>query len=639
MIRKSFLSLLLAVFVTQLSVAINFNDSIPVQLSAIEVNANKTKLYSEMGRILTVIDRAEIEKLPVKSLDALLENIPGIDIRQRGTDGTQADISMRGGTFDQVLVLLNGVNITDPQTGHYNLDIPAELSDVSRIEILQGSAARLLGPNAFSGAINIVTEQSKNKSLSATVEGGSYNSYLGNLSASLGKGNFKNFASITHKASEGYAPNTDYIMTNAFIHSALKTPKAGKFDLQLAYQQKAYGADGFYHTVFRNQFENTKTLFGALNWNLQLNKVQLNAQIYNRLHHDRFEFFRNFENAASWYSSHYYHLTNVTGGKASANYLSSFGKFTFGTDIRNEHIYSTTLGKAMSEPVDNFFEKNIQFVKEDNRLSATVFADYALSIDKFYLSAGIAQTHNQAFGNYTYGGIDLGYKPNATTNIYMAVNNALRLPTFTDLYYSTRTHQADPNLKPEHAKTIETGAKFNKNSFYTNISVFYRIGEDVIDWVKYNGEAKYKSANLATVNTFGGELSAGYIFRESFLNNIQVGYSYLNSDKKATNYDSQYALDYLKHKATLDMGHKIYKGLNAMWSYGYFDREGTFYNTATTENEQYKPYHMLNVKLQYKISDFDIYAGINNLLNISYLDFGGMPQPGFNFRVGIKYQL
>ncbi|MDD3489859.1 MAG: TonB-dependent receptor plug domain-containing protein, partial [Paludibacter sp.] len=244
MIRKSFLSLLLAVFVTQLSIAINFNDSIPVQLSAIEVNASKTKLYSEMGRILTVIDRAEIEKLPVKSLDALLENIPGIDIRQRGTDGTQADISMRGGTFDQVLILLNGVNITDPQTGHYNLDIPVELSDVARIEILQGSAARLLGPNAFSGAVNIVTEQNKNKSFSATVEGGSYNSYLGNLSASLAKNNFRNFASVTHKASDGYIANTDYRMTNAFLHSILKTSNAGKFDLQMAYQQKAYGADG-----------------------------------------------------------------------------------------------------------------------------------------------------------------------------------------------------------------------------------------------------------------------------------------------------------------------------------------------------------------------------------------------------------
>ncbi|MDX9921003.1 MAG: TonB-dependent receptor, partial [Paludibacter sp.] len=434
-------------------------------------------------------------------------------------------------------------------------------------------------------------------------------------------------------------PNTDYIMTNAFIHSALKTPKAGKFDLQLAYQQKAYGADGFYHTVFRNQFENTKTLFGALNWNLQLNKVQLNAQIYNRLHHDRFEFFRNFENAASWYSSHYYHLTNVTGGKASANYLSSFGKFTFGTDIRNEHIYSTTLGKTMSEPVDNYFEKNIQFVKEDNRLSATAFADYALNLGAFYLSAGIAQTHNEAFGNYTYGGIDLGYNLNNLSSIFIAANNAMRLPTFTDLYYNTGTHQADPNLKPEHAKTIETGAKFNKNGFYTNISVFYRKGEDVIDWVKYNGDAKYKSANLATVNTFGGELSAGYIFRESFLNSIQVGYSYLNSDKKATNYDSQYALDYLKHKATLDMGHKIYKGLNAMWTYGYFDREGTFYNSGTALNETYKPYHMLNVKLQYKLSKFDIYGGINNLLNVTYLDFGGMTQPGLNFRVGLKYQL
>lgn len=637
---KKLISIALCIHCVSLAMfATSLNDSIPVELSAIEVNASKAKLYSEMGRILTVIDRTEIEKMPAKTLDALLENIPGIDIRQRGTDGTQADISMRGGTFDQVLILLNGVNITDPQTGHYNLDIPIELSDISRIEILQGSAARLLGPNAFSGAINIVTENNKTKSIAATVEAGSYNSYLGNLSASLGNEKLKTFASVSHKVSDGYAPNTDYQMTNAFIHSRLKTNKAGKFDLQLAYQQKAYGADGFYHTVFRNQFENTKTIFGALNWNYQRNNLQLNAQIYSRLHHDRFEFFRNFENAEPWYTSHYYHLTNVTGGKASASYISSVGKFTFGTDIRNEHIYSTTLGKPMNKPVDNYFENNIQFLKEDNRLSATIFGDYALNIDKFYLSGGIAQTHNEAFGDYTYGGIDLGYNLNTNTNVYIAANSALRLPTFTDLYYNTGTHQANANLKPEHAKTIETGVKYNTKRLYANISLFYRVGENVIDWIKTNGETKYKSANLTSVNTLGGELSAGYIFSNNFLNSIQVGYSYLNSDKEATGYDSQYALDYLKHKATIELGHKILKGLNGFWSYGYFDREGTFYNTKTTTNENYKPYHMLNVKLQYKVSNFNIYAGINNLLNVSYLDFGGMTQPGLNIRAGVKFEL
>jgi iron complex outermembrane receptor protein len=121
-------------------------DTLSVQLSDVEINATRTKLYSEMGRILTVIDKDEIERSAVHSIDELLDYVSGLDIRQRGGNGVQADISVRGGSFDQALVLLNGINITDPQTGHFNLDIPIQLSDVSRVEILKGSSARMLGP-------------------------------------------------------------------------------------------------------------------------------------------------------------------------------------------------------------------------------------------------------------------------------------------------------------------------------------------------------------------------------------------------------------------------------------------------------------------------------------------------------------
>ena len=148
----------------QVLLAQEVSDSLTVNLSELQVNAAAKKLYSEMGRILTVIDKTEIKRSAVQSIDQLLDYVSGIDIRQRGKNSTQADISVRGGSFDQVLVMLNGVNITDPQTGHYNLDIPLNLADISRIEILEGSSTRVLGPNAFSGAINIVTENSDRKS-------------------------------------------------------------------------------------------------------------------------------------------------------------------------------------------------------------------------------------------------------------------------------------------------------------------------------------------------------------------------------------------------------------------------------------------------------------------------------------------
>ena len=318
-------------------------DSVDVYLSGLQVNANRNKLYSEMGRVLTVVDKAQIARMPVQSIDQLLDYVAGLDIRQRGTDGTQADISVRGGSFDQVLVLLNGVNITDPQTGHFNLDIPLNLSDVSRVEILEGSSARVLGPNAFSGAINIVTENVEKHALNAELVAGSFNYYSQSVSGSLGTDRFHTFASISHKSSSGYSTNTGYDLSSAFIQSAYNTLNAGKFDLQLATQLKELGASGFYSLAFPNQYENSKTFLAALNWTLAKGKFEYTAQAYWREHHDRFEL--DFKKPAGWN----YHLTDVTGGKAAVAYRTQLGKTTLGVDLRNEHIFSNVLGT----PIDS----------------------------------------------------------------------------------------------------------------------------------------------------------------------------------------------------------------------------------------------------------------------------------------------
>jgi iron complex outermembrane receptor protein len=118
-------------------------------LAEIEVSAQRSPaLYSQVARIVSVIERKEIESSPAQSVQDLLEYVAGVDVRQRGVEGVQADVSIRGGTFDQTLILLNGINITDPQTGHHNLNIPLSLSQIERIEILEGPAARVYGPNA-----------------------------------------------------------------------------------------------------------------------------------------------------------------------------------------------------------------------------------------------------------------------------------------------------------------------------------------------------------------------------------------------------------------------------------------------------------------------------------------------------------
>ena len=239
-----------------------------VELGEVEVSAERTKMYSDLGRVITTIEKIEIEKAAVRSIDDLLDFVAGIDVRQRGTNEVQADLSIRGESLDLVLVLLNKVNITDPQTGHYNLDIPVDISDVSRVEILHGSAARVLGPNAFSGSINIITNENHTGKITTQISAGSFGYLSQHVSGNYASEKFRVLGSASYKKSDGYITNTDFGIANAYIQSGLRTSNSGNFDLQLAWQQKSFGANSFYSTTYPNQFEHTKTMFSALSWDL-----------------------------------------------------------------------------------------------------------------------------------------------------------------------------------------------------------------------------------------------------------------------------------------------------------------------------------------------------------------------------------
>jgi iron complex outermembrane receptor protein len=633
--------MLMGSFVVQSINAQIVQDSLKtVDLQSLDVTAERVKLYSSQARILTVIDKQTIRQLPVTNIDELLESVAGIDVRNRGVGGTQADLSIRGGSFDQVLVLLNGVNITDPQTGHYNLDLPVELSDIVRIEFLQGSAARIYGPNAFSGAINIITEKKETGSLAVATSAGSYNTFMENASAGLGNDKVQTFASVTHKSSNGYIDNTDYDIKNAFTQTVLHTNNYGKYDLQLGYQEKSYGANSFYTLAFPNQFDHTQTFYGSLNWNFQMNsQTSFSVQFYTRTHYDRFELFRDFVDASAKYTDHNYHLTNVCGGKTTATIIESFGKVTAGIDVRNEHIYSTVLGTLLEQPVNNIFDKGHDFKYESNRLLPTLFADYTVNMGKFFFSAGLSTTRSDQFGSHTAGGIEGAYHVSDVVRVFASANSAVRLPTFTDLYYKSDNQIANPDLKPEKSQILEFGIKYDKNQLKLSASSFYRYGSDIIDWVKEPDSTKWLSKNLTSVNAVGTDFSADYRFANGFVRKISVAYSFVSLDKKAGGYDSKYALDYLKHKAVMGLQHSILSNLSANWKIGYYDRAGDYTDFATKEKKIYDPYLMADVRFLWSAGSYEIYADINNLFNHNYVDFGGLAQPGRNFVAGVRVKI
>ena len=619
-----------------------------VDLDEVEVSEDQPVAWSGNARLVQVTERREISSSPAKSLDHLLESIAGVDIRQRGSDGVQADVSIRGGSFDQVLILLNGVNITDPQTGHFNLDLPVELQNIQRIELLQGPNARIWGPNAYSGVINLVTGSDFNKlgtHLQAQIGGGSFDYRSASGSVEFDKTRWNTSLSASYKKSDGYQSNTDFDFLNSLLQSKYRSNNFGNFQFQAGYQQKAFGANSFYTFAYPNQFERTKTLFSAFNWDKKFGNTSVEAQLSERIHHDRFELFRDFENAPTWYVGHNYHLTSVTSGSLMVHHWNRLGKTTVGMDLRNERIWSNVLGESSPSPQSDFFDETGTFTKSKSRTNYRLFADQTVYIgESLRISGGLSGNLHSDFKSYFIGGTDVSYRLSEFVQLNAGINHSYRLPTFTDLYYQSKTQRSNPALRPEQASTYELGAQLHNGIISLSASGFYRHGTNVIDWVKNPDSTKWESRNETAINALGGEVTAEYQQPKGLIKDVRISYTGLTMDKDASGYDSKYALDYLRKKINLHLEHGIWSQqafgtVSASWNATWQDRAGTYSDFSTQALTRYKPYALTDVRLSWQKKGYRIHVDLNNLFDVSYADFGGLTQPGRSVRATFQVTL
>ena len=215
--------------------------------------------YSESSRTINVIDNKTIGSAPVQSIAELLQYVAGIDVRRRGVNGVQSDVSIRGGGFDQTQLMVNGINLSDPQTGHHLMNIPLNIEDIERIEILKGPGARVYGQNAFSGAINIVTKKNRGNSTDVFTSYSQHVTGRVGFSSSIPVTNGSHRFSYSKSFSEGYRYNTDYNMDNVFYQSDFKWDN-DQLQLIAGYSSRAFGANGFYASPnARDQYEETGT--------------------------------------------------------------------------------------------------------------------------------------------------------------------------------------------------------------------------------------------------------------------------------------------------------------------------------------------------------------------------------------------
>lgn len=615
------------------------------ELEEVEVTGSRVPLtQTESARMVTVLSQAEIQAAAVHSINDLLKFATGVDVRQRGEFGIQTDISIRGGTFDQITILLNGVNLSNPQTGHLTTDFPVSMNDIERVEILTGPAARVYGTSAFNGAINIVTKKSDSNNVTTEVMGGAYGLVGTNVRASINHQNFHHHISGNFKRSDGARQNSDFVMGKSFYQGYYNSNTVD-VNWQFGFSDQKYGANTFYSAKFNNQFEKNRRYITSVQAETK-GKLKFMPTVYWIRTYDNFQLIKHKPKGEN------FHLTDVYGANLNASLHTFLGKTAFGAELRNEGILSTNLGKPLSEEnkvkvkgKDKFYDR------KDNRTNVSYYMEHNVILDHFTISLGMLANMNTSLDHKFryYPGVDVSYRPGRNWKLYASWNKALRMPTFTDLYYKSPTQEGNTNLVPEETQAYNLGATWKNRVFSIEASAFYHKGKHMIDWVMYKPDDLFHSANFKLDNK-GIELNTkvdlnSLFNRKIWFKYVSIGYSYINQERfdDIEIYKSNYALSYLKHKFVAQLNHQLFwKQLSANWSFRWQNRMGDYIDFDDTSRPEgvlkaYPKFALIDLKIQWSEKNYLIYLEANNLLDRKYFDLGSVPQPGIWIKGGVRY--
>ena len=589
-------------------------------LDDVEVTGSCAPLaLGQAVRMVTVLSREEIQAAPVQSINDLLKMAVGVDVRQRGPIGAQTDVSIRGGTSEQITILLNGINICDPQTGHNAFDLPCDISDIERIEVLEGPAGRVYGTSSLVGAINIVTRDVRSKMAEVRVEGGSF----GYLSAAGRVALGLHSLSSNYTRSDGYSRskagslNSDYSGGKVFYQGGYQC-EGLLLNWSGGLSVKGFGSNTFYSAKFDEQYERTTKIYTALQGDLTIGKLHVRPAIYWNRSYDRFELIRGSEERVPFN----YHRSDVFGINLNTYFDWQLGRTAMGAEFRNEDIVSTNLGEPLSDPFSHY---KVGL----NRSNLSFHLEHNILLKRFTLSAGfiaIKNTWNQ-MPFKLYPGIDASYRIGDHWKVYASYNSSLRMPSFTELYYSVGGHKADKYLKPEELHAVEGGVKYSNHWLTAQTSIFHHHARNMIDWVMdtRDPDAVWQSVNHTKVNTTGVETNATLTANRYTLN---LAYCYLHQNKDEQDFlQSQYSLEYLRHKVTASLRWSITDYLRLSVSYRWQDRMGS-YTTVDGEVRDYHPYSVVDARLDWHQDSYNVYLEGNNLTGHHYVDYGNVPQPG-----------
>lgn len=608
-----------------------------IQLDEVTVTSSRVAIpIAQTPKLITILSREDIKKAQVTSVMDLLSYAANIDVLQRSPRGAQADISLRGGSFDQTAVLLNGINVSNAQTGHYSFDFPINISDIERIEIIHGPSALIYGSSAFSGGVNIITKKNAEEKAFVQVAAGMHNLKYIEARGSAVTGIVSNSLSVSSSSSDGYMNNTDYNIYNVLLQSRINLKENNKLDVQFGYNDKKYGANSFYTAAYPNQYERTSTYLGTIKGEFG-STLKFIPMVYWSRHSDQFDLTKDSPAGRN------YHRGDTYGTNLILQYKSKLGTTNLGGEVRKEDMLSSKLGKEMSKP----HGKYKAYIDRTN-VSATL--EHTLTVDKFVLSGGALINYNTFIsGEYkVYPSFSASFRPWDSFTIASSWSKSTRMPTFTELFYNTETHIANENLLPEKSESTDLAFRYRHSFVEFSATGFLLWGKNMIDWVKEDKDSKSMSTNITRVNTQGVESNLK-LHLSSILpilgdnSTLTFGYMHMWQDYKTNEYisESKNKLNYLRDKFTTQFNHKVINRLTANWFFRYQKRMGKYSKYVDSKNTgelvTYPSFSTLDLKLDYKVENLTVNLSLNNLYNKKYVDIGNIEQPGFWLSGGLSY--
>lgn len=544
-----------------------------------------------LPRPAAIFTRFDLQKLGITSAVDALRLLPGVDVRSRGPMDVQADFSLRGSTFGQNLVLVDGIRINDSQSGHHNGELPVSVGAIEHIEVVNGASSSAHGADALGGVINIVTRKDSHAEF-AGVAG--QNALFGFSATAKSARPVAPIVAAWYQRSDGFMFDRDFGVGGGLVRGVV----SNRMTYDVRHSRRAFGANGFYGNSPSKEWTD-QTLASAV-----LTGDAARGWIWNvtsafKNHGDHFRW----DIARPGFAENQ-HRTNSGDLTAKARTMVGAASFTVGASTGADIVRSSNLG-------DHSFKRGGVFIEvttPDTKRRAT----YQL---------GLRADHYSTFGSNVSPTGATAFDLGRGWRLRGSAGRAFRVPTFTELYYHDLANQGSADLEAEHGWTLDAGLDYAKNDWTFSATPFGRRDDNVIDWVRATTADLWRSTNVRDVTTRGVEVAASRRFDGGL---ARVAYTRLDVDAPKLGLLSKYVLEYARDSFATSAAVPIGRtGLTVSA------------NADMRRRLDGQKYTLLGARIAHGSRRATIFVDGSNLLDRQYHEVAGVSMPGRWFTAGI----